>query len=463
MLRTSMIVLIVTSFTLTLFSDTFAQSSNATATRDRFWINLWMAGRYPKLTERSSSWRRQKDIDWDYRTRAELDEQSEKYVRHLEQDGAFLDNPQLHDYLTQMLHKVTGHEPIDGRPGNPSIRLLKCQAPNAFALNNGVIFVTTGMLSIIRSEDELIGVLAHEMAHIVLDHNLINYNSAKSNEALAQFIGTAASLAAGVAAAKYGGDMTSYVDRKAYIQDAMLVAGTFSYAITSGVLEIIGASYSRSQEEKADIAARDFLVALGVNPHQYGDLLSRLGEYHRLKGLSNGSSLLDDHPTIQSRLETLEYNPKQTTPRQIDAYDRNISFCLNYNARILISENKHDAALQDLDRVIRSGFAGEETYLLKARVLRHLASDSMTNYEALRNLELSSKFKTIGFNVANLERGLLFVRLNEYANAETSFQAYLAGLTEDKNSDMEEQITFAKEMIFRCRMGAHFINSKRTE
>ncbi len=41
------------------------------------------------------------------------------------------------------------------------------------------MFVTTGMLKFLRNEDELAFVLAHEVAHIELDHGL---NAIKQNE-----------------------------------------------------------------------------------------------------------------------------------------------------------------------------------------------------------------------------------------------------------------------------------------
>ena len=50
---------------------------------------------------------------------------------------------------------------------------------NAFAAPGGFIFVTTGMLEFLKNEDELAFVLAHEVAHIELDHGL---NAIKQNE-----------------------------------------------------------------------------------------------------------------------------------------------------------------------------------------------------------------------------------------------------------------------------------------
>jgi predicted Zn-dependent protease len=42
---------------------------------------------------------------------------------------------------------------------------------NAFALPGGFIFVTTGMLNFVRTDDELACILSHETGHVVLDHH----------------------------------------------------------------------------------------------------------------------------------------------------------------------------------------------------------------------------------------------------------------------------------------------------
>ena len=50
---------------------------------------------------------------------------------------------------------------------------------NAFAAPGGFVFVTTGLLNFVENEDELAFVLAHEIAHIEMDHGL---NAIRQNE-----------------------------------------------------------------------------------------------------------------------------------------------------------------------------------------------------------------------------------------------------------------------------------------
>jgi predicted Zn-dependent protease len=52
------------------------------------------------------------------------------------------------------------------------VRLLEANEPNAFALPGGVIVVTTALLKEAESADEVAGVLAHEIEHVVQRHVL---------------------------------------------------------------------------------------------------------------------------------------------------------------------------------------------------------------------------------------------------------------------------------------------------
>ena len=50
------------------------------------------------------------------------------------------------------------------------IYLIKEEEPNAFAIAGGRIYVTTGLLDFVGSDDELAAVIGHEMAHVYRGH-----------------------------------------------------------------------------------------------------------------------------------------------------------------------------------------------------------------------------------------------------------------------------------------------------
>lgn len=56
------------------------------------------------------------------------------------------------------------------KPFDYEIYILHSECPNAMALPGGVIIVTSGILKTMKSESELVAVLAHEMGHIEMSH-----------------------------------------------------------------------------------------------------------------------------------------------------------------------------------------------------------------------------------------------------------------------------------------------------
>jgi predicted Zn-dependent protease len=58
--------------------------------------------------------------------------------------------------------------------------------PNAFAVPGGYVFITTGLLKLVANEEELAGVLGHEIAHITQQHAIKMVRSAKFKAAAVQ-------------------------------------------------------------------------------------------------------------------------------------------------------------------------------------------------------------------------------------------------------------------------------------
>ena len=48
--------------------------------------------------------------------------------------------------------------------------VIKAQDPNAFAIPGGYIFVTTGLIVLAENEQEIAGVLGHEISHVTGRH-----------------------------------------------------------------------------------------------------------------------------------------------------------------------------------------------------------------------------------------------------------------------------------------------------
>ena len=82
-------------------------------------------------------------------------------------------NDPRHQYVRDITFTILGTSRYYGNYKDPVIIIIDDdKLVNAFAAPGGFIFISTGMLNFLESEDELAFVLAHEIGHIELDHGL---------------------------------------------------------------------------------------------------------------------------------------------------------------------------------------------------------------------------------------------------------------------------------------------------
>ena len=155
--------------------------------------------------------------------------------------------------------------------------VLEAPQLNAFATPGGHIFITRGLLERMRSEAELAGVLAHEIAHVLRKHHL----KAIQKTAQLELAGTAVSTLA-------------RQDRNTANREKLLAAGS----------ELFARGLDRSDELEADrlgvvIAARGGYDAYG--------LPTVLQTLQAMNPEDSGLALMfKTHPTPSERLDALE-------------------------------------------------------------------------------------------------------------------------------------------------------------
>lgn len=195
----------------------------------------------------------------------------QQVVTEIESDGSdmvILDsasNAEIYTYLYAVRDTLLNSGAIKYRSEFPwRIRVIHDDSTlNAFCAPGGYIYFFTGILKFLESEDELAGILGHEMGHADLRH---------STRQLTKMYGvqTLLSLIAG--------------DR-AFIKD-----------ITGA---IIGLSFSRSHEKEADESSVHFLC-----PTRYSaDAGARFFEKIGANGGKNPPEILSTHPDPGNRIE----------------------------------------------------------------------------------------------------------------------------------------------------------------
>ncbi|AJK17634.1 M48 family metallopeptidase [Yersinia pseudotuberculosis] len=157
---------------------------------------------------------------------------------------------------------------INGTPANYKVYVTK--DVNAWAMANGCIRVYSGLMDMM-TDNEVEGVVGHEMGHVALGH---------TRKAMQVAYGTTA-LRTAVASA--GG-----------------VVGTLSQSQLADLGEkLVNAQFSQKQESEADDYSFDLLKKRGIDPN------GLVTSFEKLASMEAGrnSSMFDDHPSSQSRAE----------------------------------------------------------------------------------------------------------------------------------------------------------------
>ncbi len=85
-----------------------------------------------------------------------------------------LEDPEVNAYLSQLGDRISRHLPNTGI----KFRFMVSDYPstNAFAFPGGIIMVTRKMINFVKTEDELAGVVAHELGHATVRHGAIDFS-----------------------------------------------------------------------------------------------------------------------------------------------------------------------------------------------------------------------------------------------------------------------------------------------
>ncbi len=103
-------------------------------------------------------------------------------VDEILQSGLVIYGDEISNYVTKVAHKVLEKEPDLKK----SLRFytVKSNVSNAFSTDQGIVFVTTGLISQISSEAQLAYILAHEISHYIEKHVVEGFEFRTRNRGL---------------------------------------------------------------------------------------------------------------------------------------------------------------------------------------------------------------------------------------------------------------------------------------
>ncbi|MEY4006112.1 MAG: hypothetical protein RLZZ221_2208 [Verrucomicrobiota bacterium] len=413
-----------------------------------FWDKAWSDARKPYFSglgmEAPSDGQ-----DWRYADRVKMTSEVHEYVAKLSSLSVLMEQPDLQDYMQRVLLTVHPGPLAEGHPGALRVRIVESATPNAAAFSEGTILVNVGLLTLLRDEDELAAVLAHEVAHVVLDHNMANYQSAKSREGLAIFLGAMAGVAAGVLSSRSSDPAVRY-------NAASIAAGSFVLGTTLsvGVLELVGAKFSRDQEKAADRLAQEYLRASGRDTLALGRALRRLRAYGQMRGVTDQASLADDHPSLEKRLSLLPKLPAEDIS-QDKAYDGGVVVALDRQARLLLHLGRYVDCKTVCDRIVSSGWADGRAHVLRAAAQRLSSNDASGIQMALGWLDAAENQHGYSDADLHIERAMLRMRAGNEVGATAALQIAEARLKEQVEAERRELSDWVRSMVSRLKGRVH--------
>lgn len=204
-----------------------------------------------------------------------------QYVAQLDQQNKVA--PANNKYTIRLNKMVENLTSVDGIPLNFKVYITN--DVNAFACADGSVRVYSGLMDLM-TDDEVLGVIGHEIGHVAHKDTKNAFKTAIINSAAREALSASGGLVGKLSASQLG----------------------------SIGEQLLNQSYSKKQESNADDYGYDFLKSHGKNPW------AMAMAFKKLKSLEGNSSsglkgkvnqLFSDHPATDTRIKNMEKRAKK--------------------------------------------------------------------------------------------------------------------------------------------------------
>ena len=262
------------------------------------------------------------------------------------------DDPLMQQYLEQLLYNLATYSDLE----DPRLELIVVKNPsmNAFAVPGGVVGFHTGVFAFAENEDQMVSVLAHELAHLSQRHFARGVEAQRTSS----IISMAGLLASLVIAATAGGD-------------AGLAAITSTQAMTmQGQLR-----YSRSNEKEADRMGMQTMERASRDPAAVAGMFETMLRATRFSG-SRLPEFLLSHPVTERRIS--------------------------------------DARGRAMKHSMRHYMSNPEYFLMQARAMVAMEKSPI---DSIKRFQAKLDSNTQNSDAANYGLALAYIKLGEHASA----------------------------------------------
>jgi Zn-dependent protease with chaperone function len=212
-------------------------------------------------------------------TKEEEIELGKQAAAEVEKEYKLYDNKDILDKVDKIGKTLAA---VSDDPSLPwTFKVVVSDEVNAFTLPGGFVYLTTGLLSFVSTDDELAGVIAHEIAHAARHHFIkLAEQQAKTEKQIAPF------LLAALLGAK-GSDFENIYLGLQLVEIAKMH------------------SYGQTLEEDADLSGARYLIRAGkYNPAGILTFLEKLARMEE-RGVKQELGILQTHPYAKERVDAL--------------------------------------------------------------------------------------------------------------------------------------------------------------
>ncbi len=212
----------------------------------------------------------------------------EEEAKKVEAQMGVLEDATLTAYLDALGQRLARESPRQDVVHQ--FRIVDTIEPNAFALPGGPVYVSRGLLALVNTEDELAGVVGHEIGHVAARHSV---QSISRQGPVAVLFGVVSGVTGLIVPA---------------VGDIIGGIGDFTQSL-------VFAPYGRGQETEADRVGQEIAARAGWDPAGLSAFLTTLGREVDL--MSKGPrrpSFFDTHPTTPDRVARTTAHARELTP-----------------------------------------------------------------------------------------------------------------------------------------------------
>lgn len=331
--------------------------------------------------------------------------QMEDYEKALRNSPLLVRDPVINDYVGEIVCRVAGPYCDDVR-----VYIVRNPGFNASMAPNGMMQVWTGMLTRVRSKDELATVLGHEVAHYTRSHSISQWRSAKSGMAAGQILSLGLGIATGV----------------------LLPVGESLALLTT-------LSFSREQEEEADLLGARMMANAELDPHATYRVWNLLIEEDK-RAVDKGdepSLLFRTHPKSAERSRVLhEWAVSTYGPATDQLADIAYLELLSGHYRMLMDDqidtNRYGRTEVLLDRHVALGIDPALTSFYRGEMYRQRGAEG--DAILARDAYLASAATGHPIPEAYRNLGYIYTKAGDTSAARDNFRKYLeaAPLADDR-------------------------------